>query len=136
MRNEPSLVTAFAVVLSAFLFAAIVFMTPGTALADEISAAEPANITDPRFERIGWRDRVATLNAVHKALAEIPDGASYVWRRKDGELAGVVRPTSSFKSEAGSVCRHIILALSVGGYARQIEGIACRLDDGGWRLDG
>jgi len=26
--------------------------------------------------------------------------------------------------------------LSVGGYARQIEGIACRLDDGGWKFDG
>jgi hypothetical protein len=136
MRSEPSLVTAAAVVFSAFLFAAIVFMTPGVALADEVSPAEPATLTDPRFERIGWRDRVATLNAVHKALAEMPDGASYVWRRKDGDLAGVIRPTSSFKSESGSVCRHIILALSVGGYARQIEGIACRLADGGWKFDG
>jgi surface antigen len=34
------------------------------------------------------------------------------------------------------VCRHIVLILSAGAQTGKIEGVACRLGDGRWQLDG
>jgi surface antigen len=51
-------------------------------------------------------------------------------------LSGVVHPTGSFKDLAGRVCRHIVLILSAGAQTGKIEGVACRLGDGRWQLDG
>lgn len=81
-------------------------------------------------------DEIATLEAVHLALTEVSDGSSYVWRRRHGRLSGVVQPTASFMDAGGRVCRHIVVLLATGSYSRRTEGIACRLDSGGWRLEG
>jgi surface antigen len=48
----------------------------------------------------------------------------------------VVHPTSSFKDAGGRICRHIVLVLARGAQSGRIEGIACRLADGRWELDG
>ena len=81
-------------------------------------------------------DELAVLQAVHTALTEVADGATYVWHRNHGHLSGLVRPTSSFKYADGTVCRHIVLMLSSRRYNRKAEGIACRGDNGVWSLDG
>lgn len=82
------------------------------------------------------QDEIAALEAVHLALTEIGDGSSYVWHQKNGRLSGVIQPTSSFRDSSGKVCRHVVVALSISGYSRSAEGIACRLADGSWQLDG
>jgi hypothetical protein len=51
-------------------------------------------------------------------------------------LERIVQPTSSFKDPAGRVCRHILLIMTVGTATGRAEGIACRLGDGRWQLDG
>ncbi len=81
-------------------------------------------------------DEIATLEAVHFALSQIGDGSSYVWHRRNGRLSGIVHPTASFKDTTGKVCRHIVLELSSGDFARRTEGIACRLHTGVWQLEG
>lgn len=81
-------------------------------------------------------DETATLQAVQIGLTEIPDGENFVWRRAHGRLSGIVRPLFSFKDVNGNVCRHIMLTLKSGTYARTVEGIACREPDGRWALDG
>jgi len=81
-------------------------------------------------------DEIATLEAVHFALSQIGDGSSYVWHRRNGRLSGIVHPTASFKDITGQVCRHIVLELSSGDFARRTEGIACRLHTGVWQLEG
>lgn len=81
-------------------------------------------------------DEIATLEAVHFALSQIGDGSSYVWHRRNGRLSGIVHPTTSFKDMTGKVCRHIVLELSSGDFARRTEGIACRLHTGVWQLEG
>ena len=70
------------------------------------------------------------------ALTEVGDGNSYVWYRRHGRLSGIVQPTVSFKDPAGRVCRHILLIMTVGAATGRAEGIACRLGDGRWQLDG
>jgi surface antigen len=81
-------------------------------------------------------DEIAALEAIRVALSEVGDGATYVWRRTHGRLSGIVQPTASFKDPAGRVCRHIVLTMSIGTATAKAEGIACRLADGRWQLDG
>ena len=81
-------------------------------------------------------DEIAALEAIRVALTEVGDGGTYVWHRKHGRLSGIVQPTASFKDPGGRVCRHIVLIMTVGAATGKAEGIACRLADGRWQLDG
>jgi surface antigen len=81
-------------------------------------------------------DEIAALEAVRVALTEVSDGSTYVWHRANGRLSGLVQPTGSFKDLAGRVCRHIILVMSTADHTAKIEGVACRLGNGRWQLDG
>jgi surface antigen len=81
-------------------------------------------------------DEIAALEAIRVALTEVGDGGSYVWRRTHGRLSGIVQPTASFKDPGGRICRHIVLTMSIGAATAKAEGIACRLADGRWQLDG
>ena len=38
--------------------------------------------------RLGQGDRIAALKALHIALSEISDGATFVWRKKSRNLTG------------------------------------------------
>jgi len=135
MSSDSSLVTGAALVAAAVAFSATAFISSNLAFADE--PAETASLccdSDPR-DTLRPEDKIATLMALHIGLNGVADGASYIWRSQ-GRLGGVIRPLSSFKDSSGNVCRHVVVALSAPGLSRQIEGIACRHDDGGWHLDG
>jgi hypothetical protein len=82
------------------------------------------------------RDEAAALEAVTVALTEVGDGSTYVWYRHGGRLSGLVQPTQTFKDVLGRVCRHIVVTLNDASRSSRTEGIACRLGDGGWELDG
>lgn len=92
-----------------------------------------AELSAPRLDEM---DEIATLEAIRLALSEVGDGATYVWHRTNGRLSGLVRPTASFKDIAGRVCRHFVLVLSAVDNSGKIEGVACRLSDGRWQLEG
>jgi hypothetical protein len=79
-------------------------------------------------------DEIAALESVQYALSTVGDGASYVWRR--GRLSGLVQPTSSFRNPAGAICRHLIVLLTTGQQTQKAEGVACRLPNGLWQLEG
>jgi hypothetical protein len=81
-------------------------------------------------------DEIAALEAIRIALSQVGDGGTFVWRRANGRISGVVKPTSSFKNAGGRVCRHIVIVLAAGQRTGKIEGVACRLDNGRWQLDG
>jgi len=81
-------------------------------------------------------DEVAALEALQVALSELGDGATYVWHRTGGRLSGIVRPTASFRSSKGQICRHLELLMTAGSFTRRVEGVACRLPDGIWSLQG
>lgn len=81
-------------------------------------------------------DHYAALESIAFALAEVGDGANYVWHRQNGRLSGVVQPTSSFKTSTGEVCRVVVVTLASGRRSRTAEGVACRLQNGQWRLEG
>lgn len=84
--------------------------------------------------RLEYHDQIVALRALHMALSRVPDGGTFVWRKKSRSLKGFIQPTKAFRNAEGQVCRHLIYALTLGRYIKQIEGIACRQDDGRWRL--
>ena len=100
----------------------------------------PAVSVKPKFAetnvQLDANDEIAALEAIRVALSEVGDGNTYVWHRRHGRLSGIVQPTVSFKDAAGRVCRHILLIMSVGTATGRAEGIACRLGDGRWQLEG
>lgn len=153
MRPTPSLAPVVLSFASAVLLAALVLLGPDLVLASEKSP-NASTCTCPDAQTPGkakpWHrpkfadakpilddsDEVATLEAVHLALTEVGDGASYVWYRRNGRLSGVVQPTTSFKDGDGRICRHVVLVLSAGPHTRKAEGVACRLTNGSWQLEG
>ena len=100
----------------------------------------PAASVKPKFAEtnahLDENDEIAALEAIRVALTEVGDGNSYVWYRRRGRLSGIVQPTVSFKDPAGRVCRHILFIITAGAATGRAEGIACRLGDGRWQLDG
>lgn len=146
MRLEKTLVAHAA---SAFSAIAVVLLLP---LASTVVAADPpqrphavsrpapdARPTSlyPDFRQsLDEVDELATLDAIHVALSQVGDGGSYVWHRNHGRLSGVFQPTQSFKDTAGQVCRHLVVTLTSGAVVRRTEGIACRLVNGRWQLEG
>lgn len=95
--------------------------------------SEPLLEIRPLFDA---KDEAAALEAVTVALTEVGDGSTYVWYRHGGRLSGLVQPTQTFRDVLGRVCRHLVVTLNDASRSKRTEGIACRLDDGGWELDG
>lgn len=150
MRSPPALLAAS--VATASLFASLALLPVRQLVAQEIRPAQPAPCAcstpeqapraTPRPKLAGNAqdlddsDEIAALDAIRMALTEAGDGASFVWHRDNGRLSGVVQPTTSFKDASGRVCRHIVLVLTTGVRSGRVEGIACRLPDGRWQLEG
>ena len=140
-----------ACVATASLVASLALMPVRKAAAQEVRPAQPpcscslpqeAPRASPRpkfadhSQGLDDTDEIATLDAIRVALSEVGDGSTYVWHSQNGRLSGVIQPTVSFKDTAGRVCRHIVLVLTTGVRSGRVEGVACRLTDGRWQLEG
>jgi surface antigen len=143
MRRQESLVAPVATAFAAVAMAAIVALAPSLVLANEpvrtsrtLPALPPAAKLPDFRASLDDADEIATLDAIHLALSQVGDGNSYVWHRDHGRLSGVFQPTQSFKDTSGQVCRHLMVMLIAGAAVRKTEGIACRLSNGRWQLDG
>jgi len=134
--NAPIIIGAGALALSLFAPAP----TPvkaGESGADKLAASQERQ---PSLEdlkaRLDRSDRLAAMQALEVALSELGDGMTLVWQRPERALSGRIKPVSAFRDDRGRVCRHVLYALALGAYRRQIEGVACRESDGSWSLSG
>jgi hypothetical protein len=107
-----------------------------TPTAPEHDPSQPARKLPDMRVFLSEEDASASLAHVLHALTEVGDGQTYIWHRHHGRLSGTVKPTASFVAGSGRLCRHIIMTLAAGGYDRQTEGVACRLETGRWQLEG
>ena len=103
-------------------------LVAGILILPDISAASP-------IQPGQTTDRAATLEKIGYALDEVADGATYVWRRSHGRLAGTIRPTRSFLDGEGRVCRHLVVFLAAPDRSNKREAVACRQENGIWRFD-
>lgn len=142
MGSSASIETVFACAVTAFSFVAYMFLSAGDAFSDDRSAKSQsgacatATTMPARPHKLNDQDQIAALERLQYALSEVGDGATFVWRRWHGNLSATVRPTSSFKDTTGRVCRHVIVVLASDQRSKRVEGIACRLPDGRWQLEG
>jgi surface antigen len=138
MSAQSSIVILAAIVITAFGAIGILLGSRGaTAKAPAWQTRVIATATAPVMRRrLDANDEIAALERIQYALSEVGDGSTYAWRRWHGGLAGVVHPTASFKDDNGSICRHLVVLLTTGKRTSRMEGVACRLPSGRWRLDG
>lgn len=162
MRSSPgSHAQQLAVSVCVVVFSAMCWLSTSGARAENAQAREPLpplpqpksrgapqrplHFAQPGLRRtnrtqpngwLGQADEIATLYAIHTALSSVGDGGAYVWQRGNGRLDGLIRPTTSFKSSSGEICRHLIIRLNSRHYSREAEGIACRDKSGAWSLTG
>lgn len=107
---------------------------PATRATPPVPTEKPTPSLARLRSRLGHVDQLVALRALHLALSQVPDGGTFVWQKRSRSLKGLIKPTRAFRNADGQVCRHVIYALSLGRYLKQIEGIACRQDDGRWHL--
>jgi len=147
MRPTLSLVPLALAAATGLMLVAAVFIATDLAHAGDEQTDKPActcpearDKTKPKFAdlptALDEKDEIAALESVQLALSRMGDGSAFVWRLRNGRLAGVVKPTSSFRNQGGTVCRHLEMLLTTGLKTRKTEGIACRLANGRWQLEG
>ena len=135
--------------LTAFFLAATILLAGPDAHAGDVTADKPMctcpstgeKANRPKFaefsgQPLNENDEIAALESVQLGLSRMGDGSAFVWRARTGRLSGVVRPTASFRNPSGAVCRHLVMLLTTGLKTRTAEGVACRLDNGRWQLEG
>ncbi|RMF04248.1 MAG: hypothetical protein D6773_06670 [Alphaproteobacteria bacterium] len=135
--------------LTAGLLAAAIIPWSGTPLlsAPDLQKAETAPIVPlptrspmvmHSFQELRARldkgDKITALHALQLALNQVGDGAVFTWTKNSKGLKGIIKPTAAFRNADGQICRHVIYALALGPYRKQIEFIACREAAGRWRL--
>lgn len=81
-------------------------------------------------------EEAAVLDALRIGLSRVADGSTYVWHGAGGTLWGTVKPTATFRRADDALCRHVVAELTRGDVIRRAEGVACRMPDGAWRLEG
>ena len=149
MRHVPMLETFVLAAATAVMLVAFVFLSGGAAFSAE-PASNEAHCTcpdagnksmRPKFAEFGRAlldesDEIAALESIQVGLSRMDDGAPFVWKRANGRLSGIVRPTSSFRNAEGALCRHVVVLLTTGYKTRTAEGIACRSPNRRWVLEG
>lgn len=112
--------------------------SPPCNCADQSGRTSPAVSPDAPTDIRGsldHYDQLAVIQAMHLALTEIGDGASYVWHRSHGRLSGIVQINGTYKS-GGNLCRRMTVMLTAGTETRRISTTACRLADRSWQIVG
>lgn len=134
MRRWLSLLVPFACAIAPALFAASIMSPAGSAKASEATGSRQRT-AQRQSARLGAAFQTAALRALHFTLSEVGDGSTFVWHHKSGRLRGAFKPTTSYQTSDGKVCRHIIIILSAHHHAGKTEGIACRTKHGRWELE-
>lgn len=134
MRMIPSALMARKFLVGASLGVSLLLINPAFA-SDNQQHAKPAIQSWAELQKnLGAGDQVAVLQALQLALNRIGDGGTFMWKKHDTNLKGIIKPTAAFRNAGGQICRHVIYMLSLGDFRKQIEIIACREADGRWRL--
>jgi hypothetical protein len=149
MRSVPALETFVLAAATAVMLVAFVFLSGNVAFAGERPNDGAActcpdagrKSARPKFAELDRRaldesDEVAALESIQVGLSRMDDGTPFVWKRANGRLSGIVRPTSSFRNAKGNLCRHVVILLTTGFKTSTAEGVACRAANRRWVLEG
>ena len=79
-------------------------------------------------------DRAALQRSTQTALEKNRVGSASTWRNPDSGNSGTVKPTRTYQTAQGDVCREYQQTITVGGKTETAVGRACRQADGTWRI--
>lgn len=148
MRHKSLMGTSVLAALTGLSLFALVSLSGEPALSAEV-ARDKSHCACPDAEKkarpsfallpgaeLTENDEIAALESIQMGLSQMDDGTPFVWRHDNGRLSGIVRPTVSFRNAEGKVCRHVVVLLTTGYKTSTAEGIACRLPNRRWVLEG
>jgi hypothetical protein len=149
MRHIPTLETCVLTAATSAMLIALVFLSSDASAAGEQQPGEarcacpetsgrsvPPRFAELRAYALDETDEIAALESIQVGLSRMDDGTPFVWKRANGRLSGIVRPTASFRNVKGNLCRHVVVLLTTGFRTRTLEGVACRTTDRRWVLEG
>ncbi len=73
-------------------------------------------------------------NAGNQAFETARSGQTVAWQNPDSGNSGTFTPTNTYKNESNEYCREYTQSIIVGGQKKQGYGVACRQQDGSWRI--
>jgi len=89
-------------------------------------------LDDPRLSD---KDRELALGLAHRSLTTLGAGQARAWGNPFSGNGGTFMPTSYTVDEtSGQVCRGYRMTVNVAGTLIEIHDVACRQDDGPWKL--
>ncbi len=74
-------------------------------------------------------------NCIGQALEYAGDGRTVAWRNPDADASYRVTPREAYKNRVGQYCREYTTVSTIGGQSRTVQGTACRMVDGSWKLE-
>lgn len=83
-------------------------------------------------ESLDCQDQQYHYDTTQNALETQKTGQSSTWNNPDTGHSGEITPTRTYTSE-GQPCREFTQTIYVDGEYEEIEGTACRHEDGSWK---
>jgi len=82
------------------------------------------------------QDQQYHYDTTQNALETQKTGATSTWVNPDTGHKGEVTPTRTYTSADGTPCRDFTQTIYVDGEYEEIQGTACRQEDGTWQVTG
>lgn len=95
------------------------------------------SLVEREFERqvlLKKKDAQVMLQARSEALEKELSGTEVNWVNPDSGNFGVIMPVQTWRTETGRYCREFQESTTVDSAISVEHGVACRSDDGSWRV--
>lgn len=79
-------------------------------------------------------DEEKRLHAFRQSIDKEISGTSVTWRNPDSGNHGSITPVRTFQNKSGQFCREFTEQQVIDGQQQLEGGVACRQDDGQWRV--
>jgi len=79
------------------------------------------------------QDQQYHQETTQNALETRPTGSTSTWTNPDTGHSGKVTPTKTYTANDGAPCREFTQTIYVDGEYEEIQGTACRQNDGSWK---
>jgi surface antigen len=79
------------------------------------------------------QDQQYHYDTTQNALETQKVGTASTWNNPDSGHSGEITPTRTYTSSDGQPCRDFTQTIYIDGEAEEVNGTACRQDDGSWK---
>ncbi len=87
-------------------------------------------------QSLDCQDQQYHYDTTQNALETQKTGTTSTWVNPDSGHKGEVTPTKTYTSADGTACREFTQTIYVDGEYEEVQGTACRQEDGTWQVTG